>query len=277
MSPSSSDRLLIALEPDALAWVRLKAGWRARVTEKRTLACDPNLGPEPWRGAVAALARPAGEAAQASAKVTVVLSNHFVRYGLVPWSEELGSAREEAAFVRYCFAKVHGERSKGWDLRLSPGPAGSTRMASAVDSALVQAVRACFPAGAGARLVSIQPYLMSAFNRWRTLVAGGRGWLLLVEPQRLCLARIENGRWAAVRNARGSFEEPAAWADLIDRERHRLGGDATADTAYVHAPRNGSVPSSEVQGWTFRDLAIAPPEGLNPAEARPLAMALCAQ
>jgi len=273
----SSGRILIALEPDSLALVRTRGRWRRRATETRAVRCDPGFGAEPWQGAVAALARVAGELQGAGAAVTVVLSNHFVRYDLIPWSEGLGNAEEEAAFVRYRFAKVHGERSKAWDLRLSPGPAGSVRVASAVDLALVQALRECFPASGRARLASIQPYLMAAFNRWRPLVAGGRGWLLLVEPSRLCLARVEDGRWLAVRNTRGDFEDPAAWADLIDRERHRVGGDATPEAAYVHAPRNGEVPSSEVRGWTFRSLAIAPPEGLTPAEARPLAMALCAQ
>src|SRR5262249_3590181 len=103
----------------------------------------------------AALSRLAEELARASARVTVVLSNHFARYALVPWSDGLRKAEEEAAFARYCFAKIHGERSKDWDLRLSPAPSGAARIASAVDAPLVQAVRAAFPAKA--KLVSAHP------------------------------------------------------------------------------------------------------------------------
>jgi len=246
------------------------------VSEKRTVACDPALGAAPWQGAAAALAQVAGETRDANADVTVVLSNHFARFILVPWSEGLGNAEERTAFVRYCFAKVHGERSKDWDLRLSPTPAGSTRIASAVDSSLVQAVRAAFPAAARARLVSLQPYLMAAFNRWRKDVKDERAWFLLVEPQRACLARLEGGRWSAVRNTRGSFDEPAQWAGLLDRERHRVGGDGASDGVYVHAPRNGRALSVEGDGWTFKSLALAPAEGLTPAESEPFAMALCA-
>jgi len=269
------DRILIALAPDSLSLVRLQGVFRPRVSGKRTLACDPALGPEPWQGAVAALLRLAEELRGENTEVTVVLSNHFARYALVPWSEGLSNAGEEAAFARYCFAKVHGERSKDWELRLSRAPAGSARMASAVDSALVQAIRAAFPAGAKARLASVQPYLMSAFNRWRQLIKGARAWFLLVEPQRACLAFLENGRWTTVRNARGSFEDPGQWAELLDRERHRVGGSATPDGVYVHA--GGKAPSAEVQGWTFKSLVLAPLEGLAAAEAAPFAMALCAR
>jgi len=246
------------------------------VIEKRTIACDPAFGAQPWHGAAAALGKFAEEARDANAEVTVVLSNHFARFILVPWSEGLGNAEEQSAFVRYCFAKVHGERSKDWDLRLSPTPAGSARIASAVDSSLVQAVRAAFPPAARAKLVSLQPYLMSAFNRWRKDVKGERAWFLLVEPQRACLARIEGGRWSAVRNTRGNFDEPGQWAGLLDRERHRVGGDEASEGVYVHAPRSGKAPSIEGEAWTFRSLALAPAEGLAPAESEPFAMALCA-
>ena len=269
----SSDRILIALAPDSLALLRVSSG---RVSEKRTIACDPAAGSQPWQGAVAALEQVAGETRHANAKVTVVLSNHFVRFILVPWSEGLKNAEEETAFVRYCFAKVHGERSKEWDLRLSPTPTGSARIASAIDSSLVQAVRAAFPAAARAKLVSVQPYLMSAFNRWRKDIKGERAWFLLVEPQRACVARLEGGRWSAVRNTRGNFDEPGQWAGLLDRERHRVGGDEASEGVYVHAPRNGNALPVEGEEWSFRSLALAPAEGLAPAESQPFAMALCA-
>ncbi len=272
----SSGRVLIALAPDSLALLRVSGGVRPRVIEKRTVACDPAFGAQPWQGAAAALGKLAEESRDANAGVTVVLSNHFARFILVPWSEGLGNAEEQTAFVRYCFAKVHGERSKDWDLRLSPTPAGSARIASAVDSSLVQAVRAAFPAAARAKLVSLQPYLMSAFNRWRKDVKGERAWFLLVEPQRACLARIEGGRWSAVRNTRGNFDEPGQWAGLLDRERHRVGGDGASEDVYVHAPRSGKALSVEGEAWTFRSLALAPTEGLAPAESEPFAMALCA-
>jgi hypothetical protein len=272
----SSDRILIALAPDSLAFLRVSGGVRPRVSEKRTIACDPAFGAQLWQGAVAALEQLAEETKDANAEVTVVLSNHFARFILVPWNEGLGNAEEQTAFVRYCFAKVHGERSKDWDLRLSPTPAGSARVASAVDSSLVQAVRAAFPAAARAKLVSVQPYLMSAFNRWRKDVKGESAWFLLVEPQRACLARLEGGRLSAVRNTRGSFDEPGQWAGLLDRERHRVGGNEASESVYVHAPRSRKTPSAEAHGWTFSSLALDPAEGLAPAESEPFAIALCA-
>src|SRR5204862_252531 len=83
------DRILIALAPDSLALLRVSGGVRPRVSEKRTVACDPAAGSQPWQGAVAGLHRLTEGTRDANAQVTVVLSNHFARFILVPWSEGL--------------------------------------------------------------------------------------------------------------------------------------------------------------------------------------------
>ena len=71
----SSDRILIALAPDSLAFLRVSGRARHRVREKRTIACDPAFGAQPWQGAVAALEQLAEETRDANADVTVVLYN----------------------------------------------------------------------------------------------------------------------------------------------------------------------------------------------------------
>jgi hypothetical protein len=269
----SPDRFLIGLAPDSVSFLRVSGGARPRLSDKRTLDCDPAAGAEPWKGAAAALSRLSAEISKASARVTVVLSNHFARYALVPWSEALGKTEEEAAYARYCFAKIHGERSKAWDLRLAPGQSGAARIASAVDAPLVQAVRSAF--SSRAKLVSVQPYLMAAFNRARRQLAGARAWFLLVEPRRTCLARLERGRWAAVRNSRAELAGPEQWAALLDRERHLAGGEPATEDVHVQGARDWSAPSTQLDGWIFRNLPSPALDGLTQAESERFAMALC--
>jgi hypothetical protein len=269
------DRVLIALAPAALAFVRMQGVFRPRIAEKRVLECDPRFGPEPWQGAVAALAQLAPALQATRANVTVVLSNHFVRYALVPWNEGLDRSAEELAYARYCFGRIHGERSKGWEIRLSDAAAGSERLASAIDTALLQAIHACFPSGAKTRLASVQPYLMSAFNTCRARVGGEPAWLLLIEPQRACFARLDSGRWSSVRNIRGEFEGPDQWAGLLERER-RLVAAGPAGNVFVHAPRATGVEEVQAGGWNFKKLLFRAPEGCAPIEDARLAAAISA-
>ena len=230
MSPLFPERLLARLAPAEIA-----------VGAKR-YPCDPAFGTEPWHGALEALKG----ASFPRARVTVVLSNHFVRYALVPWSSALATPAEEEAYLRHHFAKIHGERAKGWLYRASVGRRGEPRVASAVDGELVAAIRALFPKGGKAKLASVQPALMHVFNGARAAVpqAGG-AWLVIAEPDRACIALHADGAFRAVQNAKGE------WRALLERERYRVDGE-TPNLALIDG---AAVPEGDAY-WKFSSAAI---------------------
>jgi hypothetical protein len=146
--------------------------------------------------------------------VTVVLSNHFARYTIVPPQPD-ATAEEELALARFQFAKIHGERAKGWEVRLSRA-GGGARLACAIDASLLERLKACFPNGGKARLKSVQPALMAAYNACRKRIPREGAWLLMTEPGRSCLARVAPGGWGSVHNS-----ADADWEAQIERERSR--------------------------------------------------------
>jgi len=206
-----------------------------------TIPCDPAYGAEPWQGALAALA---AQRFESPCKVTVVLANSLVRYAIVPWSEGLDTPEEEDAYVRHHFAKVYGERARDWELRASEAVGAGPRLASAVDRRLVEELKALFPKSGKAKLVSVQPELMSKFNEWRGFIPAGGAWLVLAEPDRACIALHGRAGWSGVLNGKG------AWLELLDRERYRLSEDAP-DVVLLAGDK---APASPVH-WKFRELA----------------------
>jgi hypothetical protein len=70
------------------------------------------------------------------------------------------------------------------------------------------------------RLVSVQPYLMAAYNRARGRIPREGAWLLLTEKGRACLARLAAKGWASVH-----FGAETEGEQLIERERSRAGGE----------------------------------------------------
>jgi hypothetical protein len=271
------DRLLVSLAPGAVALARAARGLRPCIDSKHVIECDPAFGAEPWQGAADTLAKAIEPIRDERVDVTVVLSNHFARYAVVPSDTAITSLDEELALARFHFTKIYGERARNWDVRTGNGRHGAPRIASAVDAALIQAVRACFPGNGKARLVSVQPYLMSAFNLWRDTMAKEDAWLLLVEPQRACLALIADGAWSTVQASNGEFPAPEDWALLLDRQQLRTGAASASRTVLVHAPDSRRTVSIETGGWKFVGLAPQPVDGFLPLEDRPLAMALTAR
>ena len=277
MSRLWRDRLLVSLAPGAVAIARATRGLRPRLVSRQVIACDPVSGTEIWQGAAKTLAKAIEPIRDERVDVTVVLSNHFARYAVVPFDAAIASPDEEIALARFHFTKIYGERARSWDVRMGNGRHGTPRLASAADAALIQAVRACFPGNAKARLVSVQPYLMAAFNLWRGAMQKEDAWLLLVEPQRVCLALVAGGKWSTVQASNGEFPVPEDWALLLDRQQLRTEIASASRTVLVHAPDTRRTVSIEAGGWKFRGLAPPPMDGFLPLEDRPLAMALTAR
>jgi hypothetical protein len=150
------------------------------------------------------------------ANATVILSNHFVRYLALPWSARLVTEQEQLEFARMRFAQVYGEAATGWTLRLSPVPAGRTRLAAAVDSALLQAIGGAL-AASPLKLVSLQPALMAQVNAWRAKI-GDNAWLVIAEQGRLLIAWISGGEWRSVRS-RPLNGEAVRLSAVMEQER----------------------------------------------------------
>jgi hypothetical protein len=262
------DHLYVSLEPESVAVCRVRGVFRKKLIAKDIVECDPHYGQRPWEGAVEALRQSLGALKKDRTKVCVVLSNRLVRYALVPSDAAASAPEEELALARFHFTRIYGERAKAWDLRLSEGT-GGTRIASAVDEGLIKALRACFPRADRPRLVSVQPYLAAAFNRWRGKGLGKDGaWLVLLERERACFALASREGWHSVQSVRVDSTDDVL--SLLEREGLRAGGKAVRK-ATIHGARPEPAP-----GW-----ALSQPEGLrlegySPAADSRYAMALCA-
>ena len=274
MLPSWRDRVCFALTPDALSWVRVARGFKPAVVEKNTVSCVAEANGAPWQGALQKLQDVL--ATQAAADAMVVLSNHFVRYVLVPWSDALNGADEELAFARHCFAKVYGDAAADWEVRLSDGKPGAPRVASAVDRQLVESLRSAFEQSDLA-LRSVQPFLMISFNRWRGEFRQRDAWFFIIaERGRYCCAAIEKQEWRNVRSGKLGDGFLHELPQLFKRELFLAGTGESTRAVMLHVPeqpRFAAVPDSD---WQVTPLVLPPCAGFSPISDPQYAMAMSA-
>ena len=165
-----------------------------------------------------------------NAETTVILSNHFVRYLVLPWSAELLTSAEELEFARARFVQVYGEMARNWIIRIDKAPPGAGRLAAATDLALVEALTRILGA-AGLRLASCQPALMAQFNGSRNRI-GVDAWLVSAEQGRLLIARTHRGQWHSVR-ARAIRGTPVALCELLEQEQVLLSVGTLNDKVFL--------------------------------------------
>ncbi|MGE5320340.1 MAG: hypothetical protein ACM3KD_09180 [Hyphomicrobiaceae bacterium] len=271
-SPGSQE-LRIALCPEQLTLLTMtrRSIWRARlrrtVHDAYSVPCAPQAGAPAWRGALQELETALPGYAERGLPATLILSNRFVRYAIVPWRPELADADEELAFARHCFAKTYGDGGPQWELRVSQESGAHPRLACAVDTELLDALRAVF-GRTRIPLRSIQPHLMAAFNAFRGTLRRRSAWFALLEPGNLCLVLLRQGHWQGLRSVRIGDAWQAELPLILEREAYLSDAPVIPHEVYVWNAGPGATTIAGEGDWAFH--ALDPSNGESAADADPL-------
>ena len=224
-------------------------------TKGMTPVQPPAMGD--WRSAIAALEPVL--AAHKGGEASVVLADQFVRYALLPFNGALKSSAEWLALARHRFSALHGARAAEWEVKITETAPDGARLACAVERDLIAALAERFVAS-GVQLVSVQPFLVAAFNRIRRTVGGGSCWIVVEELGRLTLALIQRGAWLAIRARRSDSRWHDALPEILERETAFLGLEAPCTRVIVCA--QGHFDTEMHDDWrahslSYRELALA--------------------
>lgn len=240
--------------------------YRCRDRQWLGSAAFDNVGGLAWPSAVVALETLLVSRKPGRASLKVVLSSHYTRFCLVPWSEAINTPEELTGYARLCFEDIYGAQGEGWSLCLAPDAAGHPRLAAAMPDELLAQLRNLAKAN-GLQLASVQPYLVAAFNRYRAELSMDDFLFLVAEPGRGSLLLARAGRWATVRSV-ALDESDGALNDLIAREGELCGLEQDAPAAFfLHAPGRAGQFAAEVAR-----LDAALPEGQSHDPLHAMAM-----
>lgn len=251
MSPSWRDRIDVFLGPRGVRVARTRRGLRKHADPEQVVEADDAAD---WPALIDALGRALSKVGESHAEVRTTVSNHFVRYTLLPGIELLTSDEERAALARHQFEAIHGERAAGWRVALAEHGTRTSSLAAALDAELLDALVATLTA-AGHVPRSVEPLLATAVNACRGEIDRGTAWLAVAEPGRLCVGRLENRRWVDIRNARTSRATDAELAVVL--EQMRLAAGAAAGRVFL-ASHDAVEPMPSIgPDWTVRAVRLA--------------------
>jgi hypothetical protein len=214
-------------------------------------------GADDWRAAIEAL--PGILKPHAGGEASVVLADQFVRYALLPHNDAVKTPAQWLALARHRFSALHGAVAAGWDVKVTETAPLGARLACAVDRSLIEGLASAFVA-AGVNLLSVQPFLVAAFNRIRREIGNGSCWIVVEEPGRLTLALIQRGAWVAIRSRRSDDRWRIVLPEILERESAFLGLDRPCTRVIVCA--QGGFDPQMHDAWrahamSYRDLALA--------------------
>jgi hypothetical protein len=231
---SFMDRYVASLAPESVSLVRLKAGLKPGAMETLHAGFIAPVNTKPWTTAVAELEKLLMKS-QRGLPLSVVLSNQLVRYRVIPAMPPLTAADKVLTVATHCFRETYGDVVDDWLVRVNPLPDGDTLIASAVDSGLIAALQA-LSQQYGCRLKSIQPYLMSGFNRIRHQIKPAASCYVQLESGRINIALMRDGAWHSIASCGAGRDWPEQLSALITREMLLAGWQHEQPIIYLSTP-----------------------------------------
>lgn len=268
MSPLWRDRITVELAPHRVAWVRLGRGWRPGVVAKGFEKMQPQPNAPLWQAALATLQQMMLTEEWKNAEVTIVLSNHLVRYDCLPWNAAVKNDDEQLALARHRLTQVYGALAQSWAVRISPAGKGAVRLVAAIDEALLEVLKLAV-SEAGLKLHSVQPYLMASFNHFAK-AAQGDAWFVAAESGRFVLALFREGVWRHIVQRRG--ENMTALHEWLERENLATGDENFCRDVFLFAPELAK--EALLPNYQLHRMELPARDGYSPITDVPYAIAL---
>jgi hypothetical protein len=199
--------------------------------------------------------------------VRATVSAVFSRLCSVPWTDRRLNPEQDQAWVRLQFESAYGDMD-GWTVQAEPGGYGRARLACALPTDLVDRWHAICRSR---RLTggSMQPYAVTAWNRWRQLVRPGQLWSV-AERDRVVWAVRGQGGWDSVGLA--SQRVSAEVLPQVAEREQRLRGASNEGGVVIHAPGLVALPALHVANVRWLS-ASSEAEPMSVAMARTVAAA----
>lgn len=246
MSPFRSDRLYVSIERGRIAMVRCRGWIRRQLVSEQVFAGEAEDGKSvpvlDWLGRQLAAAALPGTIAH------VVLSDQLVKSFVFESVPGLRHLDELKASIRARFEESFGLNAEAWEISADLAPFTRSFLVCAIERRLLASLRQVFDAHCIV-LISVRPFVVSEFNRWRRRIGRGDAWFSVLERDGLTLAWLAGGAWAAVRTYRTPGEPIAALPHLLARERLANGIDSSGQRLWLAGMRSGQGGEEATAAW----------------------------
>jgi len=234
VSPLWRDEIGLVVAPGRIVIARMKRGIRPVNACERHIAVATREWTS-WEAAIDALEVCLEDPQWHNANVRLIIADHWARYAIVPWSDELSDAAERVQHARLCMSNTFGDIVSQWTVTVSDAPPGASQVACAIPTALLDRIRYVTEPH-DLKIKSMQPNLIAAFNGWRENLPRADAWFVALEEGSLAAAHFNASQWDCVRSVRigADWEVELKRLQTFGRLAQGNGGQSRV---YVDAPK----------------------------------------
>jgi len=259
------DQILVSLGAEHIE-VIYRNGLNKRVLQQREVAVGNTLIKD-WSSAIQQLDKVLSEIKPTEkTHLYLTLTSDLVRFIILQPQSMLVSNAEKQAYAKATYQEIYGSVSADWVIKCHPAAPQHSTVCAAIDQNLLNSIEG-LAIKYKLSLKSVQPYLMSVFNRISHQLKKSNNLLAIVEFNQIVIVNISNGQFLQIRNIKISDN----WQNTLEETlaREKLLGNVGSDHVMIYAPTHKNSKIHPMQGWHLKQLNIAKNKT---GKARPTAM-----
>lgn len=247
-------RLHLALSAEGIAIVQQSSGFKKQLIKQQYVSNNQAKNSANWQSIVNQLDDSLSQLKPAkNTLVTVVLSNDFVRYLILPVQQIAMNFAEKTTYVQAAYREIYGAAADGWHIKCHDSAPHQSTLAVATDSQLIEALSQLM-AKHQLNLHSVQPYLMTAFNGLMPQIAQKNGYLALLENTKLLLIQLQNGACQQLRTIACHDDWQLDLQQAIQREA--VLNEHAENRVLVYAPAHKNMALKPMQGLSVEKIGL---------------------
>jgi len=260
------NQVLAVLSTDSVAIVRRTLGLRRRIVDQKQVHFpkqidNSNAEVVIWQPAINQLDILINSMkVKSKSQLNITLASDFVRYLALPPQPLYMSTAEKIAYAIAAYREIYGSVVDEWEVRLQDTPMHDTTIVAAIDKRLLEALNQV-ALKYQLKLITVKPYLMSAFNNLTKQIGRSSGYLVIVEFKRLLLINLQQGKCVNVRMFNLGSDWQAELKSLMVRESV-LSESNTSESKtreykeiLVYAPVQKNIVINSIDGWQLKRIS----------------------
>ena len=252
-------RLLVSLGAEQFAMI-LQTSFTKRIQVKHQ-ANFATASEQPWKASLQQLEQQL-EALKLpiNTPLSITLASDLVRYLILPSQQVAMSASEKNGYAQAAFREVYGSIAESWRISLDDVPPNQPMLACAIDQSFYEALEK-LANKYQLKTNTLQPYLMTTYNRLFPHIQGSNATLVVIEPSRMLVVNLQKGVCKQVRCEKYGSDWQVVLQQMLSRDV--LLTDNPSKELMLYAPAHKNATFSLSQDWSLARLGAAIKHNVN--------------
>ncbi len=188
-----------------------------------------------------------------NAQLSVTLASDLVRYIVLPAHQIVMNRSEKLGYAQAAYREIYGAAADNWKISVDDPPPMQPILVSAIDMLLYEAL-AQLAQKYQLRINTLQPYLMTTFNKLFSSIKSTSASLIVIEQTRMLTLLLQNGVCQQVRSEKFTSDWQAILEQTLSRDQ-LLTNNASKELM-IYAPALNSIKLAFSKNFSPKRLSV---------------------